>query len=39
MYELCTDRSKGLKVRLAEKVAAMEPTPQGWEKSNTDFKL
>lgn len=39
MYELCTDRSKALKGKLAEKVAGMEPTPRGWEKSNADFKL
>ncbi|KUI57450.1 Trafficking protein particle complex subunit 12 [Cytospora mali] len=39
MYELCTDRSKSLKGKLAEKVAGMEPTPRGWEKSNVDFKL
>lgn len=39
MYELCTDRSKSLKSKLAEKVAGMEPTPRGWEKSNVDFKL
>lgn len=39
MYELCTDRSKTLKGKLAEKVAGMEPTPRGWEKSNADFKL
>ena len=39
MYELCTDRSRALKVRLSEKVAAMEPRPEGWEKTNADFKL
>ncbi|ROW04548.1 hypothetical protein VMCG_04964 [Cytospora schulzeri] len=39
MYELCTDRSKAEKGKLAEKVAGMEPTPRGWEKSNADFKL
>ncbi|KAI0125455.1 hypothetical protein BJ170DRAFT_724898 [Xylariales sp. AK1849] len=39
MYELCTDRSKHLKVSLAERVADMEATSQGWEKTNADFKL
>lgn len=39
MYELCTDRSRSLKARLAERVAGMEATPHGWEKSNADFKL
>ncbi len=39
MYELRTDRSRALKVRLAEKVAVMPARPEGWEKSNADFKL
>ncbi len=39
MYELCTDRNKALKTQLTERVAALEPGPQGWEKSNGDFKL
>lgn len=39
MYELATDRAKGLKTRLAERVAALEPSAQGWEKTNADFKL
>ncbi|KAI0469547.1 hypothetical protein F4859DRAFT_487016 [Xylaria cf. heliscus] len=40
MYELCSDRAKSLKMRLAERVADMEPTPGGaWEKTNADFKL
>ncbi|XXG98154.1 hypothetical protein Hte_004475 [Hypoxylon texense] len=39
MYELCTDRHKNLKMRLAERVASKEPTSQGWEKTNADFKL
>ncbi|KAI5865131.1 hypothetical protein GGS23DRAFT_410900 [Durotheca rogersii] len=38
-YELCTDRHKNLKTQLAERVAAREPTPLGWEKTNADFKL
>lgn len=39
MYELCTDKSRNLKAKLAEKVAGMEVTTKGWEKSNADFKL
>ncbi|KAK6958341.1 hypothetical protein Daesc_001140 [Daldinia eschscholtzii] len=39
MYELCTDRHKNLKLRLAERVASKQPTPLGWEKTNADFKL
>ncbi|KAI1371656.1 hypothetical protein F4677DRAFT_287349 [Hypoxylon crocopeplum] len=39
MYELCTDRHKNLKVKLAERVASQQPTPHGWEKTNADFKL
>ncbi|KAI6085845.1 hypothetical protein F4821DRAFT_260544 [Hypoxylon rubiginosum] len=39
MYELCTDRHKNLKMRLAERVASKQPTSQGWEKTNADFKL
>ena len=39
MYELATDRAKGLKTRLTERVAALEPSAQGWEKTNADFKL
>ncbi|KAI3318269.1 hypothetical protein HD806DRAFT_316912 [Xylariaceae sp. AK1471] len=41
MYELCTDRAKNLKMRLAERVADMEPASGGggWEKTNADFKL
>ena len=39
MYELCTDRSKALKLGLAEKVASMDESPRGWEKLNADFKL
>ncbi|KAL7628034.1 hypothetical protein AAE478_002230 [Parahypoxylon ruwenzoriense] len=39
MYELCTDRHKNLKIQLAERMASEEPTPQGWEKTNADFKL
>lgn len=39
MYELCTDRSRGLKARLAEKVALKGDKTTGWEKTNADFKL
>ncbi|KAL1872326.1 hypothetical protein VTK73DRAFT_1557 [Phialemonium thermophilum] len=39
MYELCTERSRVLKLQLAERVAAIEPTSMGWEKGNADFKL
>ncbi|KAK4125736.1 hypothetical protein N657DRAFT_688424 [Parathielavia appendiculata] len=39
MYELCTDRSRALKVKLSERVAARENRDDGWEKSNADFKL
>ncbi|KAK8068902.1 tetratricopeptide-like helical [Apiospora phragmitis] len=39
MYELCTDRAKALKVRLADRVSNLEPTSHGWEKTNADFKL
>ncbi|KAI1274198.1 hypothetical protein F5Y07DRAFT_374296 [Xylaria sp. FL0933] len=41
MYELCSDRAKSLKMRLAERVASIEPGSGGggWEKTNADFKL
>ncbi|KAK8097774.1 tetratricopeptide-like helical [Apiospora kogelbergensis] len=39
MYELCTDRAKALKARLADRVSNLEPTSHGWEKTNADFKL
>ncbi|KAG6026707.1 hypothetical protein E4U41_001195 [Claviceps citrina] len=39
IYELCTDRHRQLKMTLAERVAAMEESPAGWEKTNADFKL
>lgn len=39
MYELCTERSRPLKVKLSEKVASMDETADGWEKTNADFKL
>ena len=39
MYELCTDRPRALKLKLSEKVAALERSEDGWEKTNADFKL
>lgn len=39
MYELCTERPRPLKMQLAERVAAMDESPNGWEKVNADFKL
>lgn len=39
MYELCTEKNKTLKVKLTERVAAMEESPTGWERTNADFKL
>lgn len=39
MYELCTERNRMLKMRLAEKTAGMEHSARGWEKTNADFKL
>jgi tetratricopeptide (TPR) repeat protein len=39
VFELCTDRSRNLKVALAEKLASRDGTETGWEKNNADFKL
>lgn len=39
MYELCTDKNRNLKTRLAERVAEMDKSPRGWEKTTADFKL
>ena len=39
IYELCTDKNRNLKVKLAEKVAGMDESFFGWEKTNADFKL
>ncbi|KAI1360809.1 hypothetical protein F5Y08DRAFT_316551 [Xylaria arbuscula] len=46
MYELCSDRAKNLKMRLASRVARLEAPAMaegrgggGWEKTNADFKL
>ncbi|KAL7792103.1 hypothetical protein V8C37DRAFT_380768 [Trichoderma ceciliae] len=38
-YELCSERNRILKARLTDKVANMEESPFGWEKTNADFKL
>lgn len=39
MYELCTEKHRNDKLSLAERVAAMEVSPKGWEKTTADFKL
>ncbi|KAK3687448.1 hypothetical protein B0T22DRAFT_457230 [Podospora appendiculata] len=39
IYELCTERARTLKMKLSEKVASMDESPNGWEKANADFKL
>ncbi|KAI8406968.1 hypothetical protein FOFC_12396 [Fusarium oxysporum] len=39
MYELCTERHKNLKLKLTERVAGLEASTAGWEKTNSDFKL
>ncbi|SPQ20316.1 36663546-acb3-4b92-8769-11ea2c2351be [Thermothielavioides terrestris] len=39
LYELCTDRSRSLKLQLSERVAARGTRVDGWEKTNADFKL
>ncbi|KAF4979603.1 hypothetical protein FZEAL_4232 [Fusarium zealandicum] len=39
MYELCTEKNRNMKLKLTEQVAAMEASPAGWEKTNSDFKL
>lgn len=39
VYELCSERNRILKGRLAERVANLEESPFGWEKTNADFKL
>ncbi|KAF5245540.1 hypothetical protein FANTH_7292 [Fusarium anthophilum] len=39
MYELCTERHKNLKLKLTERVAGLEASTAGWEKTNGDFKL
>ncbi|KND89449.1 hypothetical protein TOPH_05799 [Tolypocladium ophioglossoides CBS 100239] len=39
VYELCTEKNRNLKMKLADRVAGMEESPTGWEKLNADFKL
>ena len=39
IYELCSDKSRGLKMELVEKLADKPGSGFGWEKSNADFKL
>ncbi|UPL03361.1 hypothetical protein LCI18_014295 [Fusarium solani-melongenae] len=39
MYELCTEKHRNLKLKLTERIAAMEVSSAGWEKTNSDFKL
>lgn len=39
IYELCTEKSNGLKMDLAAKLADQEGSSIGWEKLNADFKL
>ncbi|MCJ1307474.1 hypothetical protein MMC25_001120 [Agyrium rufum] len=41
IFELCSDRSKGMKLELAEKIATQDRNDQefGWEKASADFKL
>ncbi|TFB04701.1 hypothetical protein CCMA1212_003227 [Trichoderma ghanense] len=39
IYELCSERNRILKARLADRVANLEESPFGWEKTNADFKL
>lgn len=39
IYELCTEKNRPLKLKLTERVAAMDESPAGWEKTNADFKI
>ena len=39
VYELCTEKHRNMKMKLAERVAGMEESQAGWEKTNADFKL
>ncbi|KAL6880783.1 hypothetical protein J3F83DRAFT_719818 [Trichoderma novae-zelandiae] len=39
IYELCSERNRILKARLTDRVANLEESPFGWEKTNADFKL
>lgn len=39
MYELCTERNRAMKIKLTERLAGLDATESGWEKTNADFKL
>lgn len=39
IYELCTEKNRNSKMKLAERVAAIDESVAGWEKTNNDFKL
>jgi tetratricopeptide (TPR) repeat protein len=39
IYELCTERARDMKTRLAERVASRQPTASGWEKASVHFKM
>lgn len=39
VYELATDRSRNLKMGMAEKIAAQEGGETGWERAGSEFKL
>ncbi|KAI8717264.1 hypothetical protein NCS52_00801600 [Fusarium sp. LHS14.1] len=39
VYELCTEKHRNMKLKLTERVAAMDVSSAGWEKTNSDFKL
>lgn len=39
IYELCTEKNRNLKMKLSERVAAMDESAAGWEKTTADFKL
>ncbi|MCJ1398497.1 hypothetical protein MMC11_001697 [Xylographa trunciseda] len=39
VYELCSEKARGLKMELAGKVAGREGRPWGWERGEGDFKL
>ncbi|KAK5996722.1 Trafficking particle complex subunit 12-like protein [Cladobotryum mycophilum] len=39
IYELCAEKNRNLKLKLAEQVASLDESPAGWEKTNADFKL
>lgn len=39
LYELCSDRAKDMKMALAGRVAYLEGTGLGWDRTNAEFKL